>query len=291
MKILKKLLLLISTLGLIGCSNVTVTSLNYIYTNAENYVAYESPTTIDIQESGLNELDIDWISGEVVVKYGEEVKIEETSSNGTYYPLYYYQQGSSLLIRYCASGTFFFRYNDTAKKLEVTIPHDISTLKVATVSANYKVYLSNVNNVNLETVSGNGEVSLESTNSIKIATVSGQVEGNINEVGLFDAATVSGSVSMISNKTRKIDFDTVSANLNYTIKDTSTLEMIEVDSVSGTVNLTMSSLRGYNLLEFKTNTGERHSDFKDGDDDSLPKFDIKFSSVSGNLNIKKYIAE
>lgn len=177
--------------ALFGCGAVSF----YSYENAQGY----SAGACEIEEPIYN-LDIDWLAGNVTVRYHEDDCIavtEETNGRpGNVGELRYRLDGNTLRIRYAAPGRLTYR---GSKDLTVLLPEGTSLgeLSVETVSANVYGEDISAGKVSVDTVSGDVRVSV------------------LGELRDFEADTVSGDVKLYlpANASFEMETDTVSGDV------------------------------------------------------------------------------
>ena len=221
------------------------------YDDADKYSVGDT-----IIQENVTEIEIDWIGGNIDIVAGgtDDIELSETSEQelNDSSRIHYYLEGSTLHIKFCASG---FNYKgDIQKDVTLRVPEDtyIEELDVNMVSSDM-----NVSGIGIEELS--------------VCTVSGSVAADVKSLHSFDVESVSGNLSIASPVAPDDgDAETVSGDVELTIPENKGFK-VELDSVSGNIN---SEIAG------KT------------DDDSLicgdgsAKYDV--NSVSGNVNIRKY---
>ena len=222
----------------------SVTFNGYHYPNADAYSKYEDKVYID---SDIKNLDIDWIAGEITIQCGYSFTISEENTGRNYLPLYYYQNDhSGVEIKYCKSNTTNSDLNDTSKKLVVTVPSELEKINLKTISANYTIEIEHANEINIDSISGNGVLKINTLDSATIKSISGKID--------------------------------------CTIEDSTYLNKIDINTLSGRTDLYFDGLKGYSLT-FESISGEVNKEFDE--DISADKFAINFKSISSNLNIHK----
>ena len=267
----------ISSLFLLaGCNLVT-----YHYDNSEMYTKYTEPVGFVIYDEDLKSINVDWISGEVIIKKGDTSEFTETNIQGSYLPCYYYLNGLDLNIKYCASGTSSIKSGHTKKKLEITCRASVETIKIKTVSADYSVEMSGVNDLVLDTVSGDGTIKVNYIDHLDLDSTSGDLTLEAGTLNSATMDTVSGDVKVDVTNTKQFDFDSTSGALRLIVRESTLIKKIKFSAVSGGAKMYFDGLRGYNL-DFSSTSGDKTLNFKDGPD-TLPKFDIEFDSTSGDL--------
>ena len=252
----------------------------YSYSDAASYSEYKEPLTFTESITGF---DIDYPVGEVIVKTGETFRVEETLISGDYLPLYHFLDGSNLRVRFCKDGTV---YNRLSKRLTVTIPGDLDTLQIATISAKYNVDAKGIKILQCNSTSGSGHVKLTSLQNGSFRSISGSIAGTIGKAGSLAFDTTSGASSIACDSLERFRHDAISGSSELTVADSSALEKVEIDVTSGGATLHLDGKKGIDL-HFKSSTGRKSLEFTEGSDPSLGKFDLTFSSISGSLYVKK----
>ena len=242
----KRFLFILPALLLSGC----VVEGTYNYDNSEKFKEYVEPLTIQQEGVTYTKLNVGWLSGEVDITEGDAFTVKETNVNekSEYLPLYYFIDGETVNLQYCKSGTASNKTNNNSKKLEITIPSSVDYINLDLVSAVYKVDALDVKELSFDVVSGVGTVNINTAEEVKLNSVSG--------------------------------------GLDFKLKDSTGLKTIDIDMVSGNVQLYFDGVRGYDL-KFDTVSGSVSKDFVTPEDESLEKFKINFDSVSGTLLIRK----
>ncbi len=228
--------------------NVSIGKSVYRYDDGKKYSVGDG----EVPASKVSEMEIDWVSGEVSVVYGNVSSINFTESyRGSLSEdqlLHWYLDGSTLRLKYQKSGVV--RGKSEEKNLVVTVPK-------GTV----------LSDLDLDCVSSNFEVDVDALK--------------------YDVDTVSGNVNLSSSGARAIDVDSVSGNVNLHLL--SCPAEIDVDTVSGSVNLWIPADSGF-TAEISSVSGKLNtaipvttSGKKYIAGDGRAKFSLE--SVSGDLNI------
>lgn len=270
---------LLGAATLCGCGG-SGSNTPYTYTDASSYSEYKEPTVFS---TPVTDLDIDWPVGQVIVQKGESVRVEESASKGEYLPLYHFLDSGKLKLRYCKDGSI---YHDLQKKLVVTIPGDLGAVDISTISGSYSVDLGSVKTMKGGSTSGKGEVTLTSLESGEFTGISGAINGKIGNAGSLTITTSSGSSKFEIGTLRTYRRDSISGSTSLTVKDTASLSKVEIETTSGTGDLYFDGKKGIDL-EFKTTTGKQELEFTKGSDPSLGKITLKYSSISGSVNVHK----
>ncbi len=267
---MKKILSLIFTaaitmLLLAGC----VIGFNYnlyVYDHADKYSVGDM-----ISADNVTEIEVEWVKGSVNIDTGSEFSVKETypGTLSDNMKLHYWLDGSTLRIRFAASGVMDFNKSELEKELTVTVPEQFSleniyavtvsasttvrapskSIKVTTVSGDINVGDCSASEIKLESVSGDISVNSTSTESIRTDTVSGDITLQGIDCSSARADSVSGNVDIkfnadISGFTAEIDtisgriknkFETTQKKDTYTYGDGSI--KVEIDTVSGNISL------------------------------------------------------
>ena len=231
----------------IGISGENISG-SYTYDDAKDY--FQLPQQGKTVEIGgyVKTLFLDWISGSVEIKSGDSFTISETAEKGEYFPMYYLVKDDTAYLKYAKSGTANKYLDGKAKRVVITVPEGCSDMNLVIVSARYTV--------------------------------------NVDHPASLEAAFVSGSAEISMRCPKKIALNGVSGNVNISAGDTSQLESIDVEQVSGNTYLKLDAKRGYEL-SYASVSGKLRQDFSEGTDSSLKKYSVRVNTVSGNLSIEK----
>lgn len=290
---------LILVTSLCGCSDIVIGgkngkifSGNYggdsaYYYEGSNYLVGNATV-----EEAVDSLAIDWVSGEIELRYHDDdtIVIEEESKTdlSDREKLRYICEDGTLRIKYVESGVMINKI--LTKKLTVTLPKDIDFKKVDinTVSSNLKFDTLKADSMNYNAVSGDisantievaddfvintvsGEVSIEgsiSGKSLKVNTVSGGMDARLNISDRFDYDTMSGEAKIELEKMCDIDIDSVSGNANIILPESPSYTL-KYDTVSGYISMGNEAKINNNV--YTVGNGEKS---------------IKVDTVSGNLTI------
>lgn len=307
MKLTTKLLILAAAAFAIicftGCSNFNV------YNNADKY----DPGNRDVS-SEIEELDIDWSSGEVSVSRHDlsTISIVETCSDKLEpsEQVHSWVDGKTLRIHFAKSGEMFF-FGSPKKKLEIKIPKDMSfkDIRLDGSSCDSRFEAVKADHIYADVSSGNVNIIDCSAKTFDVDTSSGDTK--IVQLGESDSISVdcsSGSVDIKAEKVSKLRLDTSSGKVESDIKecadvraDTSsgdvTLEFgnvpdkSSIDTSSGDVKIFLPKEAEF-TAEVDTSSGEFYTDFSctsKGDShvcgDGSGKFSIDTSS--GDIEFRK----
>ena len=201
----------------------------------DNVNAFEESNRYALPASGINHIDISWISGTVsVIPYeGKEIILEESSTEkitedeGLKFTL---EEGELEISSKRKITLVPFRSNLIHKDLVVKVPYALNEISVDTVSGDFYLEGVSADHVEFDSVSGNfrGEFKVM-PEKMEIETVSGD-----GTVYLPEEAEFRASLSCLSGK--------ITSDLPGTLSDKYFISgdgtgKIEMDSVSGNLNL------------------------------------------------------
>ena len=226
---------------------------SYHYDDAGKYTPGGAALT-----STINNLDIDWVSGEIEIIYHEEktVVFSETSNRemDEHLTMRYWLDGDTLRIRFSEAGSWNF--NNVHKTLTVMLPADLvlQELEIDTVSANLKAHRVEAERADLDTVSGwidieeaavsqsfnadttSGDITAMfagSLSELEIDTVSGKTQISVEQLGEFELNSTSGAISLsAANAPASGEIGTVSGDVELILPETAEFT-VEVNTVSG----------------------------------------------------------
>ena len=146
--------------------------------------------------------------------------------------------------------------------------------------------LVSLKDVRIDDISAPVNLDVDILRELKIDGISGDIDITANMIDDLDINSVSASIEIAAEKVGKIGIDSVSGNVDATIESTLNLSSIKIDSISGDAKLYLDGTRGYRLV-FDSISGKQEAEFTDGTDASIPRYDIKVETVSGDLKIYK----
>lgn len=217
----------------------------------------------------VQELSIDWTAGLVELQSGSGEKIRYTVSGNTGIPTVSRLSGGKLSISYSASVNTLFGVSKR-KNLTVTIPKGWIGEKIYITSVSAPVQLDGMDAKELD-----------------IETVSGGIQAVNLNLETADLQTISGEIGF-SGTARNLKTETVSGTC--TARITGTPQSIQMDSVSGNLNVTLSEAAGFQL-NWDTVSGKIQADqaltmekegrYRSGNGECQ----IRVETVSGNLRL------
>lgn len=268
-KLLLIALLIIINMGLLGCSKLNVNQ-KYIYDDSEYSIGNKA-----FKEITINEINIDWIVGnvyveqssnhELIIRESIDIDIDEK------YKMHYLLKDDVLNIKYTSSLPIL-SYKFKNKDLYVYLPTEIEKININNVSADISINNVNIHTLTINNVSGYINIDSNTINALTIDNVSGEIILINNKVTQCNIASVSGNIGMSylalpkkmdisltsatmtlylnTKDSLKISFSTISgkfiSDLDYTTKDnyylinnsSSQIESVyEVDTVSGNLKI------------------------------------------------------
>ncbi|MCL2519027.1 MAG: DUF4097 domain-containing protein [Oscillospiraceae bacterium] len=229
-----------------------------------------------VPAAGIDTIVIDWISGNVDVKYytGSEIQIYEKASRNMddREKMHYRVRGNELRIIYSANsmGINFSFLNNLSKSLEVLVPIDLTLLSIDVVSSKITVENMKTDILKCDTVSG----------SVTADNVTAKYELRVN--------TVSGKVTLNNTTCPKIlKTDSVSGSMEFDLVVCP--DSINTDTVSGSVKIylpendgftaRLDSVSGSLKCDFQSQVENKRITYKNGG------ANFRFDSVSGSVSI------
>lgn len=228
--------------------------------------------TYAVAADGIRDINIEWVSGTVIIEAGEGDDIvfaeSSTSELEEVEKLTYTLRNGELTITFAQQGLKTF---SKTKNLTVQLPAELvlNEIEVDTVSAAVEISGGTAIELNLESTSGNFLVN--------------------GSFGKVSAETISGEVTL-EGSFASIEVDTTSGNL--TVEESGTLAKLDVETVSGDVELSLPATAAFDL-HYETASGELDSGgfaLKQTSGENYTvggggnRFEVE--TVSGNLTLK-----
>ncbi len=228
----------------------------------------------------VENLDIEWASGAVEVKYGEGVTVTETANRALdeNTSLQWYLDGTTLRIRFCKAGGLVSGTLNLNKTLTVTIPEnteltelyissasaDVTTAAIAAQTANIdaasgavRTELIGCGKAEIGTASGAVTATLRGCKDTKIVTASGKVKASLTDCETVSLETASGDIGAVLTGCGTAEIDTASGKQTLAVTDL--LRELSVDTASGDVTLTLPETLGF-TAEVDTASGKFESE-------------------------------
>lgn len=287
---------IVFVLLLIG--NIVSHSFNFSFNNVPSKYNYDKYIVAKSESFSdkINDIDVDWISGEVRIKKSDSNKIkliQKTPSNFSKKKLAKIKvDGNSLSIDDNSSKKFFVGINlPKPTILELYLPNKLyDKIALSTTSADiYSNYIKgnvmeastvsgvielsgNINKVNLDTTSGDIDITkLDSKDATFTSTSGGiQLSGKIDSLNLD---TTSGDINLKDINNRNLICSTVSGQMNVS----GTLSDIKAESTSGDTKITSSKM--LSSLNYETTSADIDLSIPDNSG-----FTLSFDKLSGSLN-------
>lgn len=204
-----------------------------------------------IAAAEVREIDVEWISGDVVVSIGEgtEIQISESSA----YELTDAQKmrctlkEGKLRIKYCDNAdnvwTWFMRgnYRIPSKTLYLTLPAslmaELNELDVETVSADVYFDAANAKGKDVDMSSTSGDVLIKNLEVRELAasSISGAVTIENCRADELDLESVSGRIAVKSGSYTELDAQTVSGSIELVC--TTAPKKMDAETVSGKISV------------------------------------------------------
>ncbi len=261
------------------------------YADAEKYTAGEA----DINAT-VNNLDINWTNGKVILEYhgGSTVELRESSAQTISgdMQLRWRMDGDTLRVQYAKSG---FRLNwNQEKELTVRLPEgsafhnvkisatsgelSIPALKaeVLTLSATSGAIhaAAEAGQVNADATSGSLNLQLSgSAEAVQAHTTSGALSVEANVVGTLKASSTSGSLRLDAERATGCEADTTSGAVTVRLNEA---EQVKIGSTSGDVTVRLAK---FSSLQANTTSGRINAGLSE-----QPGFTARIATVSGRID-------
>ncbi len=278
-------------LKILAAAFFAVTSLSFI--GCKGTARYESYADAKLYQTGgasftqaqVREVEIDWMGGgvEITQSVDGEVRVsEETELADDAERMHYYLSGTTLKIRYCASG---LRVRQTEKNLQVSIPAGTS-LELDCASARVSALDSlELSSLSFESASGGFEAErIRCTGEADVETTSGNIEILELTADELSVETASGSVAIEKLSVRELEADTASGEIFFGLQAACTGE---IDTASGRVELKLLDGLGSDIL-FRSATGQFRTKKEYGKAGSRYTFSPEQGKGSCQLNVETF---
>lgn len=201
--------------------------------------------------ANVHEIDVEWISGEVVLSIGEgtEVQVSESSTSelSDAQRMRCTLKEGKLKIKYCDDAdnvwSWFIRgnYRIPSKTLYLTLPASLmatlSELDIETVSADVHFDAANTTGKDVDISSTSGDVTILNLEArdISASSISGRVTIENCASNELDVETVSGRVAVKSGSYAEVDAQTVSGDIELAC--TTAPKKMDAETVSGKISV------------------------------------------------------
>lgn len=231
------------------------------------------PGESSVFPGGIQEIEIDWVSGNIrlVPANVSNIEVSESAVDDSRYAMICKQEGETLKIEYCKNTTLTdLKDLKFSKDLTILVPMDWRGRAVEVDAASAKLFVQDlaIQEVEVDTASGSSQFDNCTVNTLDIDTASGDVR--------------------FSGQLNQLDCDSASAGI-YAELDNVPSE-IDMDTASGSVELVLPKDAGF-AVHMDTMSGKFDSDFpysaKNGvylSGDGACRIDM--SSMSGKVSIR-----
>ena len=302
---------LVVVLVVLGVSAVLILSGNIglTYANAAQYTAGETTVTGTVEN-----LDVDWISGNVRIEYhnGAGISVTETGNQTIAGDdqLRWWLDGTTLRIRYAKAGRF--RLFDTLEKtLTLSLPEGtgLKAVKIHTTSGNIDVPELAANETDLSVTSGNvnaaadtrkitakatsGNLSIRTagkTEDVNIEITSGSISAELEDAKSAHLHSTSGDIR-ISGRIGDADISATSGRISVRFD---AFENLKIHVTSGDVKAVLPETPGFTCEASMTSGDFNYSGFskasKEGKTYTFGEGGngrCSISTTSGNIRIEK----
>lgn len=270
------LVLSVTAFLLAGCSGEkTLKYTEYEYKDAGNFKTGNATLAGEIEA-----LNVDWMSGEVRIEYGDDqqIKLSETANMelDDSLKVHYQMVGRTLVVKFCASGEGE-RLINLNKKLTIFLPADCEMNRIDVNTKNADVYMGDILCGYESVVTGNGcvETEAEKTQRLIVYTSGGSIDADLENTEIVQLNTVSGSIDAIVDNA--LDVSAVTASGPITLKQKGRTEKLRVESAEGKLDIKVNEVVS---PSFNSSSGNIKIKFK-----KLPaQADVR--STSGKISIQ-----
>ncbi len=206
------------------------------YSDAGKYTAGEADISAKV-----NNLDVDWTAGKVILEYhgGSTVELRESSAKpiSEDMKLRWWMDGDTLRVRYAKSG---LRLDwNLNKELTIRLPEGITfrDAKISATSAGLMIPALKADTLTLSTTSGNIQAAAEA-GQVKADATSGQVTLRLNEAEQVKIGSTSGNVTVWLAKFSSLKANTTSGRIAAALPESPGFTA-RISSVSGKIDYDM----------------------------------------------------
>lgn len=291
--------------GLTGCARFN----SIIYDHAEHYSSGDAEFTDKIEN-----IEIDWVSGSVsVVSHpGNTVVLSEKAEGSIPEDLHvhWWLEGTTLRVRFAASGASLRIIDVWRKDLTLAVPEDLAlenvtirtasagidaggltaeTLRVTTTSGDMNIDCA-ADDIELNGVSGSIQLNQrDNSDEIRIDTTSGDIHAKLSHAQTVDIASVSGRITVKGASADALSAKTTSGDVSCALE--ATPSECRLRSVSGAIALRLPQDAEFTARVHST-SGDFESDFaleKEGRTYTCGNggADMEISTTSGDISIRK----
>lgn len=279
--------------------------------------AYDTPYTYSEETNSLRNIEVDWVSGPVTMEFydGDTIQITETARHqlDDNEKLLLEVSGGTLAIHWDSSWLDLSIMQDDSKSLEILIPQQftdtLESVSIETASGDITLQDLSATEMSFETVSGMIDVRNISAEVLLIESTSGEIIGSsLKGTERFKAGSVSGNMELIGITAGEMKLDTtsgvitaeakadtvigdsVSGNLSLVMQNQP--EKLTMESVSGSLDVTLPESKGGFLCTFSSVSGDFNCNFDTQKSGDLYMYgegsaEVKLSTTSGNAELNK----
>lgn len=303
--ILLALLALAAICALTGCSGIRSNT----YANSERYSAGDAEFSDRIEN-----IEVDWPSGSVrVVSHPENTfLLSETAEEGMPEELrvHWWLEGSTLHVKFAASGARQSLFNSWRKDLTLTVPESLplANVEIRAASAEIEADGLTADALDVSTASGSIDVDCEADairlNSasgsvrlnqrveaaeVSIETASGRIDAELGRVDAAQFESASGRIRLTAASVDALSAKTASGDISCALD--AVPSACKLRSTSGEVALGLPEDAGF-TASIRTTSGDFESDFplkKDGRGYTCGNggAEIEISTTSGDVSIRQ----
>lgn len=305
MFILLAVIVLAAMGSLTGCARFNT----IIYDHAEHYSSGDAQFTDKIES-----IEVDWVSGSVsVVSHPENTVVLTEKAEGSIpedFHVHWWLEGTTLRIRFAASGASLRVIDPWRKNLTLAVPEDfafenitirtasagidaggltVETLRVTTTSGDMNIDCA-AEDIELNGVSGSIQLNQrDNSDEIRIDTTSGDIHANLSHAETVDIASVSGRITVKGASADALSVKTTSGDVSFALETVPS--ECRLRSVSGEIALRLPEESEFTARVHST-SGDFESDFaleKDGRIYTCGNgsADMEISTTSGDISIRK----
>lgn len=236
-----------------------------------SYVTAEQGSILSLDPAQVQEIEVDWISGDILIEHGavEKIELNETVTDK---PMVYALEDGKLVIKFCQDMRKpKLTANMESKALSITLPEGWMGKQVEVQSVSADVTLRNLKLSEAEYQGVSGEYRMEDC-----------------KIGELSVETVSGNVK-VRGEIQELECEGVSADCDLILHNVP--EEISMESVSGNLRLTLPGDAGFTAelegisknLETDFAVTKENGKYISGDGSCL----IEMEGVSGRAYIQK----
>lgn len=185
---------------------------------------YGIGSSFSVPMNDVSEIEVEWVAGTITVEQcdGTEIQIQEDGEYKSQYTMYVRQKGKELTITYLPWGTNLLGVGSdvpTQKDLTILIPRDWAgeKLEIASAASNLEVTGVTLREFDFEGGSGKAEFTDCAIDSLDLATASGDISytGSLNKLD-WEAASASFT-AVLTNVPRELEMESMSGKMDITL--------------------------------------------------------------------------